>query len=256
MIVLEKISKYFKDRQVLAGIDMTIEPNKVIAVLGPSGAGKTTLLRILAGSITPESGKMEFSGQKIAYVFQEPRLLPWRTALENAAFSLKCAGQLPRKEQLKLAESLLRKMGLGEFLNYYPAQLSGGMKQRVAIARAFALNPDLLLLDEPFSALDIALKNSLYQMLVELLEWQPTTAVMVTHDPKEAVRLADKVVILGGTPGRICLELDIAESRREREEMILEKYYRQITGSLTPTADVSGKKRMLHKQLQKVLVHG
>jgi NitT/TauT family transport system ATP-binding protein len=171
------------------------------------------------------------------------------------AFSLKCDKKHSRKEQSALGEGLLRKMGLGEFINYYPAQLSGGMRQRVAIARAFALKPGLLLLDEPFSALDMAMKNSLYQMLIELLEWQPTTVVLVTHDYREAARLADNVVILAGVPGRVCLELEIPEQKRERGEITLEKYCRTLTDSLTPSGNVSGK-RVLHRQLQKVLVNG
>jgi len=174
-----------------------------MAILGPSGVGKTTILRLSAGGILPDEGKIILGAKKLGYVFQEPRLFPWRTALSNITFVLKGNKNISSKERDKMGREMLELLGLKGYENFYPSQLSGGMRQKVAIGRAFVVKPDLLLMDEPFTGLDLELKLSLQKMLIDLLIWHSTTIIFVTHDPQDAVRLADDVLILSGMPEKI-----------------------------------------------------
>lgn len=185
-----------------------------VALLGPSGLGKTTLLNMIAGVDHGFTGRISFSrgpDPRIAYVFQSPRLLPWRTVLQNVLLPLP-----PGVESLERARGVLSDMGLADAEEVYPERLSLGMQRRVALARAFALEPELLLMDEPFVSLDEANANRLRDLLAELIEARPTTVLFVTHDSHEAVRLADRVVVLGGPPVRVVRDVRVELSREGR----------------------------------------
>nr|WP_020185104.1 ABC transporter ATP-binding protein [Methylopila sp. 73B] len=192
-------------RPLYADFALEVADRSFTALLGPSGLGKTTLLNLIAGVDRDFDGRVAFSREKprIGYAFQSPRLLPWRTVLENVTLPLpKTAASLTR------ALGLLTEMGLGDAADVYPERLSLGMQRRVALARAFALEPDLLLMDEPFVSLDEANADRLRDLLAELIARRPTTVLFVTHDSREAIRLADRLVVLAGPPVRI--EQDIA----------------------------------------------
>ena len=218
----------FAGSKVLDGVDLGIPRGGVLAILGPSGSGKTTLLHILGGLLMPDAGLVERPFERPAFVFQDPLLLPWRTARGNVAFGL--AGQrLARAERLSRARSMLVKVGLGyDDAGLYPHQLSGGMKKRVALARALAVAPDLLLLDEAFSALDVGLSREMQQLVRLDAQERGVTVVLVTHDLSEAVRLADRAVVLAGRPGRIVARLSIDRPARLRDDAFVDAEIRRI----------------------------
>ncbi|GIF24036.1 sulfonate transport system ATP-binding protein [Actinoplanes tereljensis] len=191
-----------RHRQVLTGIDLTVAPGEVIALLGPSGCGKSTLLRLAAGLDAPSAGTVSVDGRPVrgieprcAVVFQEPRLLPWRTLFRNVAYGLPrgVTGEPARQE----VEHWLRVVGLDAFAQHRPRQLSGGMAQRAALARALARRPGVLLLDEPFAALDALTRLRMQDLLAEVQREAGTTVLLVTHDADEALHLADRIVLLG-----------------------------------------------------------
>lgn len=207
VIAFEDVSKQYNGRDVLSSLCLDIYPSDVVGLLGPSGMGKTTILKLVAGLEKPTSGAVRIASQQIAYVFQEPRLFPWKTALENVVLPLKANG-MSTKEGSAIGMQYLESMGLAEFRDYYPAQLSGGMKQRVSLARAFATKPDILLLDEPFSALDNKLRDSLLAMINEQLNQRPMTVLHVSHCPKEIARMANRVFMMRS--GQQLAEVDVA----------------------------------------------
>lgn len=190
---------------LLHDVSGELAPGTVTAVLGPSGAGKSTLLRILAGLLEPTAGAVTVGpgpGVAVAMVFQDPRLLPWMTVQQNLAFALEAAG-VAKSEREARWRPLLETVGLSEVAGLRPAALSGGMAQRVGVVRALAMRPRLLLLDEPFGAVDPLLREALQGWLAGLLVDSDTTAVLVTHDVREAVILADEVWVLGGRPATV-----------------------------------------------------
>ncbi len=193
MIKIKNVFKSYKGKEVLSDFNLHIKKNEVIGLLGNSGSGKTTVLGLVSGLVAPDSGSVNVKSSHIAYIFQEHRLLPWRTALENVAFSL-CAFGLTKKKAEKKASSFLEKVELSGYENYFPSQLSGGMCQRVSIARAFASKPEILLMDEPFSALDPELKKRMNRMILDLLKDSPATVIYVTHNKEELKGLADNVL--------------------------------------------------------------
>jgi len=196
-----------KRREVLRDFAMTISLGKVYALVGPSGCGKTTLLRILIGLDKDFDGSITMAVRpRIGMVFQEPRLLPWRSVLDNLRLA---APQTPVEELKRIAGDL----GLGEHLTHFPGELSLGLARRVALARAFAVEPDLLVLDEPFVSLDIALATRLREELAALVDRTRVTTLLVTHSLEEAIRLADHIILLHGHPTGIIGELDIAAPR-------------------------------------------
>ena len=199
----------------LKDIDLEVRDKEFVAIVGPSGCGKTTCLRLVAGFDVPSSGKVLVDEAEItrprperAVVFQEFALFPWKTVAGNVAWGLEAQG-FPRDKIEETVRSYLDMIGLSEFRNHYPAELSGGMKQRVALARVLAFNPEVLLMDEPFGALDAQTRESMQEELTRLWERTGKTIVFVTHDIDEAVYLGDRVVVLTARPGRIREEVKI-----------------------------------------------
>ncbi|MFJ2598688.1 ABC transporter ATP-binding protein [Streptomyces erythrochromogenes] len=208
-IVFEGVRKTFGDFTALDGIDLEIRSGEFLVVVGPSGCGKSTLLDLLGGLSTPTSGRILLDGKPVTgpgldrgIVFQQYALLPWRTALGNVEFGLEATG-VPRRERRARAKEFLDLVGLTGFEDRHPHQLSGGMRQRVAIARSLAYDPDVLLMDEPFAALDAQTRESLQDELRRI--WQRTgkTIVFITHGIEEAVYLGQKVAVMTSRPGRI-----------------------------------------------------
>jgi|DewCreStandDraft_4_1066084.scaffolds.fasta_scaffold10212_4 NitT/TauT family transport system ATP-binding protein len=195
VIRLQNIAKSFNGLRVLTAINLQVMKNEVVAILGPSGSGKTTLLRIIAGTLKHDSGEVQVSGRRIGYIFQDHRLLPWRTAQDNIALVLKAIGVDQRRAKV-LARQWMDRMGLKGFYEYYPGQLSGGMVQRVSIARALAIEPEIILMDEPFSNLDTELVDSLLGELRPVIRDSHSAVVYVTHDPVEALGIADRMFLL------------------------------------------------------------
>ena len=196
-------------------VDLHVPGGGIVAIVGPSGSGKSTLLRLIAGLLNPDGGSIAIGGRPVTgtdpavgLVFQEPRLLPWRTAIDNVAYPLEIAGQ-PRAQRLARARELMAMVGLTGFEAAYPAQLSGGLAQRVGVARALALEPRVLLLDEPFGALDALTRDQLDGEVLRLWERLGTTILLVTHSIPEAVFLADRVVVLSARPGRVVADVAV-----------------------------------------------
>jgi NitT/TauT family transport system ATP-binding protein len=199
-----------KSLTVLQDINLQIYPREFVCLVGASGCGKSTLLNIAAGLATPSSGQVLVDGEDVTgrpgsnrgMVFQGYTLYPWRTVAQNVAFGLQLR-KLPKLEQQERVSYFLEVVGLTQFANAYPKQLSGGMKQRVAIARALANEPSVLLMDEPFGALDAQTKEQMQQFLLGIWEKTYTTVLMITHDVEEAIFLAQRVHVMGAHPGRI-----------------------------------------------------
>lgn len=186
-----------------------------IAILGPSGCGKTSLLHLLAGLRIPDSGKIQCSEDRaVSFVFQESRLFPWSTVLQNVAIPLERS--TGKKEALEKALHYLRLVGLENKKDSMPAALSGGQKQRVAIARAFAFPSHTILMDEPFQSLDLPLRIQLMDVTLSMLEKEPRLLIAVTHDPREAIYLSDRILVLSNTPARIVMDEDVRLPRKDR----------------------------------------
>jgi ABC-type nitrate/sulfonate/bicarbonate transport system ATPase subunit len=203
----------------LDGVGLVVEPGQIVALIGPNGSGKSTLLRVAAGLLRPDRGVVELDGEAVAapsprlgIVFQEPRLLPWRSTESNIAYPLELAGT-PIEDRRAIVERLLRGVGLEAVAGLVPRELSGGMRQRAALARTLALEPRVLLLDEPFSALDELTRERLNLELLALAAERATTMLVVTHSVNEAIFLADRVVVLSSRPGRVVADIDVALPR-------------------------------------------
>lgn len=218
MIKFLKVTKSFNGLKVLDGLSFNIKRDEIVNILGPSGIGKTTILRLIAGALQPDFGKVKVMSSKIGYIFQEPRLLPWKTAIKNMSLGLRAKG-IGGKEAKDRAKEWIERLGLSGFEDYYPAQLSGGMMQRVSIGRALAIEPEILLMDEPFSNLDMKLKDSLLTMMENILKKSRITVVHVTHDLLEAVRLAERVFML--LPGYTLKELKLDDRETLIQDFLL-----------------------------------
>lgn len=195
IIEFDRVSKAYQGRQILTDVSFTIHPREIIGIVGPSGTGKTTLLKLISAMERPSKGRVVCRAKRLGYVFQDPRLFPWETALKNVALPL-IAGGVSRQKAEAVAGRYLEQMGLAAFLNAYPADLSGGMAQRVALARALAVDPDLLLFDEAFNGLDNELKTRMIEMVRSRAEKQPVTIIFVTHLPEEMAGLATRIFTL------------------------------------------------------------
>lgn len=226
-VSLRQVSLRFSQANAPAVEDISLEiaPGEFLAFLGPSGSGKTTLLRLAAGLETPTSGSIRIDGADplrarpgMAYIFQDATLLPWLDARRNIEVPLRLRG-LSRLKRQPIVNEMLRLVRLEEVQRRYPGQLSGGMKMRVSVARALATAPDLLLLDEPFGALDEMTRHALNEELLTLRERKPWTGLFVTHSVEEAVFLADRVAILCATPGRVAEIVEVTLPRPRRAEL-------------------------------------
>lgn len=224
-IVVNEVSKVFTPHgsvvTALSGIDLSISDGEFVSLLGTSGCGKSTLLRIIAGLETATSGSVSVDGRVVdrpgadrGMVFQAYTLFPWRTVLRNITFGMEQRG-VRRRQAMAAAQEYVELVGLSGFEDVYPSSLSGGMKQRVALARALAADPQVLLLDEPFGALDMQTRESMQDLLRQVWERTHKTVVMVTHDVDEAVLLSDRIVIMVGQPGvvRQTIDVELGEQR-------------------------------------------
>lgn len=225
---VEKIYEGRKGRMVaLNGVSLDIKENEFICVVGPSGCGKSTLLNIIAGLLDATSGAVYVDGKKVegtgterGVVFQQYALFPWLTVIKNVMFGLKLKG-MSDAEAREVAMKYIRMVDLEEFVDSYPKELSGGMKQRVAIARAYAVQPEVLLMDEPFGALDAQTRTQLQTELLKTWEEEQKTCFFITHDVEEAIVLATRVVIMSARPGRIrdIVDIDIPYPRTQETKM-------------------------------------
>ena len=218
-IILKNVSKKYQSLQgetpALQNINLTVKKNEFIAVVGPSGCGKSTLLSIISGLVLPDEGSVyidekpiESICDKIGYMLQEDYLFDWRTVFENVKLGLEIQNNVNKNTKEKIYK-LLKSYGLKDFARDYPGQLSGGMRQRVALARTLIINPEIILLDEPFSSLDYQSKLKLEEEVSEILNEDKKTVVLVTHDIAEAISMADRVIILSKRPGEIKKIIDI-----------------------------------------------
>ena len=212
--------------KALADVSLAIRENEFISIIGPSGCGKTTLLKMIDGLIPYDSGKILIDGKQItapgpdrAVVFQSFALLPWRTVLANVEFSLELR-QISKEERAKTARDYLKRVGLADFENHYPHELSGGMQQRAGLARALAVNPSILLMDEPFGAVDAQTRQLLQEELLELWQRERKTVIFITHSMDEAVYLSDRVVVMTPRPGRVAEILDVPLARPRVSEEV------------------------------------
>lgn len=217
MITLQDVSKSFGSLGVLREVSLHVAGDEIVGIVGPSGSGKTTILKLITGLVSPDAGSVEVAPGPLGYVFQEPRLLPWRTALDNVAAPLRAQGQR-RAAARTTAAGWLARVGLAGFERYRPAELSGGMAQRVSLARAFAVEPRVLLMDEPFANVDVDLRESLMKLLDDIVKERRTTVVYVTHELPEALRLADRVVEI--TPDHRLRELDLTDRAAVAQEWL------------------------------------
>ncbi len=229
-LVVENISKIFTtDRstvQTLDNVNLTFEKGEFICILGPSGCGKSTLLNIIAGLETATSGRVMLNGEEIrgagpdrVVMFQEPALFPWLKVIDNVQFGMKFAG-VPKEERREKALQYLKMVHLTRFQNSYVHELSGGMKQRVALARALTLDSDVLLMDEPFAALDSQTKSILQTELQQIWLQTKKTILFVTHNVEEAVLLADRVIVMSANPGTVKKEFRIQLARPRQSENV------------------------------------
>ena len=230
-VKIDNVRRVFNTRNgemiALNGVSLDIMENEFICVVGPSGCGKSTLLNIIAGLLEPSSGKVYCDGKEVVgtgtergVVFQQYALFPWMTVLKNVMFGLNLKG-IKGKEAEDIAMKYIKMVQLEDFVNHYPKELSGGMKQRVAIARAYAVNPSILLMDEPFGALDAQTRTQLQTELLETWEKERKTCFFITHDVEEAIILAQKVIIMSARPGRIkeIVDINIPYPRTQETKM-------------------------------------
>jgi NitT/TauT family transport system ATP-binding protein len=250
MVEIQGVSKSFqktvKDHAIevtaLARVDLSVRPNEFISIIGPSGCGKTTLLKMIDGLIPYDSGKILIDGKQVtapgpdrAVVFQSFALLPWRTVLANVEFSLELR-QIAKEERSAIAREYLTRVGLSDFEYHYPHELSGGMQQRAGLARALAVNPAILLMDEPFGAVDAQTRQLLQEELLELWQREKKTVIFVTHSMDEAVYLSDRVVVMTPRPGRVAEILEVPLPRpRIAEEVRRDAKFVDLTNYIWDT---------------------
>jgi len=220
------------------GVSIALEPGTLTCLIGPSGCGKSTVLRMLAGLVKPSEGEIWLDGQplhrprrRISIVFQEDNLMPWRSVGDNIALPLQLAG-VPHKTQRERVEDMLAVTGLEDFRNQYPAELSGGMAQRVAIARGLVTEPGVLLLDEPFGALDALTREDMWQELLRIWSTTQATVLMVTHSIEEATFLADRVLVMSPRPGQITTQFQIPFPRPRQIDLLADPAFTQLAAKI------------------------
>jgi NitT/TauT family transport system ATP-binding protein len=254
VITLEGADKVFSNgMRGLDPIDLQIAPREFVSLIGPSGCGKSTLLKLFANLIEPSGGRMQWwgedfrrvgsAGRRLAFVFQDPTLMPWARIEENVALPLDLAGVATAEIEQRVAGAL-EHVGLTAFRRHYPRQLSGGMRMRASIARALVTNPDLLLMDEPFGALDEFTRNKLDADLLQLSFERHLTTVFVTHSLYEAVFLSTRIIVMASQPGRVFAEFVVNEPEPRTEEFRTSARFaeqcRELSGILTQAARASG----------------
>ncbi|QDY71060.1 ABC transporter ATP-binding protein [Qingshengfaniella alkalisoli] len=246
---LEDVSHRYGDLEVLRDIDLRIPQGKIVCIVGPSGCGKSTLLRFMGGLERPDQGRVLQAGtpppdslNPLTYVFQDFALLPWRRVEDNISIILRDHG-IDKDRCRAIIDDVLARTKLTEFRRAWPRQLSGGMKQRVAIARALAVNPAVMLMDEPLSALDSQTRDLLMEDLVTLWSRQPFTGVYVTHNLSEAVRLGHQIVVLSRRPGRISeiVEIDTPLDQRDAADPQLERTQKHLWTLMRAEAEAADK---------------
>lgn len=240
LLVVNQVTKRFQSGhrpvQALHEVTLSVAAGEFICLVGPSGSGKSTLLRIMGGLLQPDAGSVWFQGEpltapheEIGFVFQKTNLMPWRTVIQNVLLPAEIQQGRTGVAERERARQLLTLMGLREFEGAYPSQLSGGMNQRVALARALLYQPQLLLMDEPFGALDALTRERLNVELLRLHEAQARTIVMVTHDIAEAVLLADRVIVLSERPGQVTADLAIDLPRPRQISYLASPRFGELT---------------------------
>ena len=218
---IKNLNKSYGELEIFRDFSVSFHQGRINCILGPSGCGKTTLLNIIGGTLQADSiAQNDFMSRRFSYVFQEPRLLPWKTVKENLVFTLKDI--LPPKNLNEVADEYLKWVELEKFRDYFPAKLSGGMKQRLSLARAFSFPSDIILMDEPFKALDVKLKNNLINRFLELWNKDKRTVLFVTHEVDEAISLGHKISLLAGPPVQIIKEYEIKDKGENTRNEILE----------------------------------
>ena len=222
-LVVEGVSKTYDDLLVLNQIDLTADEGQIVCIIGPSGCGKSTLLRLMGGLEEPSSGNIKTRGlppsdclNALTFIFQDFSLLPWRTVESNISLVLE-DHPISNKEKQEIINSVLQRTNLSEFSKRWPRELSGGMKQRVGIARALAVNPSILLMDEPLSALDSQTSEILLNDLIDLWDKQRFTSIYITHNLSEAIRIGHKIVVMSRRPGEVRETVNIEKALKERE---------------------------------------
>ena len=239
-LYVENLGVIFRDASgvvhALHDLTFSLPPNGFISLIGPSGSGKSTLLKVLAGLVPPTEGKVHYNADqpKIGMVFQKANLMPWRRVIDNIGLPLELTG-LPRTTILERAQELIRLVGLEGFESAYPRDLSGGMAQRVAIARSLMQDPDILLLDEPFGALDALTRERMGDELLHIWHARQKTVLLVTHSIPEAIYLADQVLALSARPGRIILDMPVDLPRPRKPEMRYWDTFSELTHTLRDT---------------------
>lgn len=238
LIKVNNISKTFftsnSETNVLDNLAFSVDKNEIVGILGPSGCGKSTILNILSLLEKPTSGSIEVNG-KIGYMFQKDALLPWRNVFSNICIGFEIKKELT-KENIKYAHALIEKYKLKDFVKSYPNELSGGMKQRVALIRTLVLKPDLLLLDEPFSALDSQTKLTVQNDVYSIIKQEKKSALIVTHDISEAIALCDRIIILSERPASIKKIINISINDlspiERRNSSLFSSFYNEICTNL------------------------
>ena len=252
MIEIDRVSQVFqtsarKDHLALSDVSLTIEDGAFVSILGPSGCGKSTLLYIVGGFVTPTKGTAKMKGKAITRpgpdrgpVFQEFALFPWKSVLGNVIYGPRQQGVRASEAEAQ-ARALIEMVGLKGYENFYPKELSGGMKQRVALARTLAYHPEVLLMDEPFGALDAHTRTRLQNDLLNIWERDRKTVLFVTHSVDEAVFLSDRVVVMTRSPGRIkqIIDIDLPRPRR-RTELLLDPHYQKYVVDIERMFDDAG----------------
>lgn len=215
---VQRLNHHFGFTEILRDINFTVQKGKILSIVGPSGGGKTTLLHLCANLLDVEDGSVKNSFKSTAFAFQEGRLLPWKNVIDNISLGLLACG-LKKNEAIQKSKKIALRFGLEEEdFEKFPKDLSGGMKQRVSFARALVVEPSLLFLDEPFSALDIGLKKELQTVLIEMIKNKEISILFITHDLMEAIRLSDEILLLKADPGHIVKKFVYTLAQNERDD--------------------------------------